>query len=97
MTAQTFALIASAAACVIAAIAFTLWTISSIRRAPLPGNGPMTIPEASSAGGSFHDYCLVAAMQGMLSHGETKDRNPIYIANRAQQIADYMVRVRRAG
>lgn len=96
MTAQTLALVVSAASCLVAATALVLWAVVSIRRAPLAGNGPMGLPDATPAGGTFHDVALIAAMQGMLSHGETHERNPIYIANRAQQIADYMVRVRRA-
>lgn len=95
MNATTFALILAAVGCLIAtAAALVAW--SALRRAPLPGNGPMAVPSASPAGATFHDVALLASMQGMLSHGETHERNPIYIANRAQQIADYMVRVRRA-
>jgi hypothetical protein len=96
MTSQTLALIVSAVSCLVAAVALVLWAIAAIRRAPLPGNGPMALPESAPAGGSFHDYCLVAAMQGMLSHGDTHDRNPVYIASRSKSIADQMVQVRRA-
>lgn len=96
MAPTIFALIVAAISCAIAAGAVVL-ALLAFRRAPLAGNGPIDLPDAVPAGTTFlHDAALLTAMQGMLSHGETQGRSPFYIANKAQQIADYMVRVRRA-
>jgi len=96
MTATTFALIVSAVGIAVSAVAAAL-ALAAIRRAPLPGNGPMAPPGTTAhAGATFHDVALIASMQGMLSHGDTHDRNPIYISSRAKSIADQMVQVRRS-
>lgn len=95
MTTQTFALIVAAVSCAIAAGAVVL-ALLAFRRAPLAGNGPIDLADVVPAGTTFHDAALLTAMGGMLSHGDTQDRSAFYIANKAQQIADYMVRVRRA-
>jgi len=96
MNTHTFALIVSAVSCMVAAVALVLWVFAAIRRAPLPGNGPMALPDTAPAGATFHDVALIAAMQGMLSHGDTHDRNPTHISALAKSIADQMVQVRRA-
>lgn len=95
MNASTFSLILAAISCVIAAGALYM-AVMAVRRAPLPGNGSMALPGTAPAGATFHDVALIASMQGMLSHGDTHDRNPIYISSRAKSIADQMVQVRRA-
>jgi len=95
MNYTTVALILAALASAFSAAAIFV-ALLAFRRAPLAGNGPIDLPDAIPAGATFHDAALLTAMQGMLSHGDTQDRSAFYIANKAQQIADYMVRVRRA-
>ncbi|WP_343638959.1 hypothetical protein [Roseateles sp.] len=96
MTAATFALIASAVSCLIVAIAIVVWVVAAIRRAPLASDGPMLAGAQIPPGASFHDVVLIASVQGILSHGETKDRDPAYIATTCREIADAVTGVRRA-
>jgi len=92
----TFALIASAVSCLIVALAFIACVVVALRRAPLPNDGPMLANGQIPPGASFHDVVMIASVQGILSHGETKDRDPAYIAATCRDIADAVTEVRRA-
>lgn len=67
----------------------------ALRRASRGVNGPFFPSGSVPPDATFHDVALIASAQGMLSHGETFERNPVYIASQAKSIADELVAVRR--
>lgn len=51
---------------------------------------------AAPVGVSFHDVALLVATLGILIHGDTENRSPGYIRNKAAAVAGELVKARRA-
>lgn len=67
----------------------------ALRRASRGVNGPFLPANMIPPAATFHDAAMLASAHGILSHGNTNDRDAKYIADTSRQVADELTLARR--